>query len=804
MVGPLKENVGMKNGLFVSCKRGIGCAWGALRSLTGYLAFVLIAGGCSLTKNLPEGEVLYTGQKTVIVDEAKTRVGETALTEVLAALDKEPSTKMFSVLPIPFKVWMYNDFVKYEKGFGKFLFNRLAADPPLFISTVNPEVRAKIATNLLRDYGYFNGEVGYQVVPAKRNLRKAAVEYTVTMRRPYLIDTVYYHNFKPQTLSVIERGRRSSYLASGSQFSVPDLDEERTRISGLLRNRGFYYFRPSYMTYQADTTLVSGGHVSLRLIPVPGLPEAAQRPYYMGRTTALFLGKNGEAPNDSVHYKELVIYFHNKLKVRPKMLSRWLDYQSYLRKSSKRTTTTNIALYSQRRHERIQEKLSQLGIFKMVDMQYVPRDSASLCDTLDLTIQMALDKPLDAELALNVTTKSNNQAGPGANFGLTRHNVFGGGETWKINLKGSYEWQTGGGEKNSLLNSWEMGVTTSLAFPHVVFPRMSDFEYNFPANTTFKIYVNQLNRAKYYQLLSFGGNVTYDFQPTRVSTHSLTPLRLSFNVLQSYTEAFQEVANKNPALFVSLKDQFVPAMEYTYTYDNSSSRRTKHPIWWQSTIVSAGNLTSCIYRLSGHSFSEKDKKLWKAPFAQFLKLNSEFRYLYNMDKNNKIAARMALGALFAYGNTVVPPFNEQYYAGGANSIRAFTIRSIGPGGYHSDDPNSFYWDQTGTFRFEVNLEHRFRLYKSLWGAAFLDAGNVWLLRQDENRPNAQLHLKTFAKQIALGTGLGVRYDMDILVFRFDVGVPLHYPYDTGKKNYYNARGGFFTNLGYHFAIGYPF
>ena len=289
--------------------------------------------------------------------------------------------------------------------------------------------------------------------------------------------------------------------------------------------------------------------------------------------------------------------------------------------------------------EQIQQKISQLGIFSYFDLQYAPRDTIAVCDTLDVTMQATFAKPLDAELELNVVTKSNDQTGPGASFGVTRNNVFGGGESWNVKLKGSYEWQTGGGEKNSLMNSWEMGVSTSLTFPRVLFPHLGKREFDFPATTTFRLYIDQLNRAKYYKLLSFGGNATYDFQPSRTSRHSITPFKLTFNDLHHQSDEFRQIATANPALYVSLQNQFIPAMEYTYTYDNSSLRWVKNPIWWQSTVTSAGNLTSVIYRALGKPFDEHGKSLLGAPFAQFVKLNSEIRHLWNMDKNNKIIKR---------------------------------------------------------------------------------------------------------------------------------------------------------------------
>lgn len=764
--------------------------------------FLFFLSSCSVTKNLPEGEVLYTGAKTKYVSTSETPIGQTTMTEVNAALAKSPSTKLFGLVPFPFGMWVYNDFVKYEKGFGKWIFNKFAAKP-VFISTVNPDVRVKVGTNILRDYGYFNGDVKSKTIVNPKDSLKARIEYTVDMKNPYFIDTVFYQRFTPQTLKIMERGRRASLLTLGEQFNVTDLDGERNRISTLLRNRGYFYFRPDYMTYQADTMLVPGGHVSLKLIPVAGLPAAAQRPYYVASTTNVsLLGKGGELPNDSLRYQNLMIRYYNKLQVRPKMLYRWLNYQAYVKNDSLRNSQRS-RLYSQYRQQRIQEKLSQTGIFRYLDIQYVPQDTTATCDSLDVRIQATFDKPLDAELDFNITTKSNDQMGPGASFSVNRNNVFGGGETWNVKLTGSYEWQTGG-NSSSLMNSWELGASSSLIFPRVVFPTFGGREYDFPATTTFRLYVDQLNRAKYYKLLSFGGNATYDFQPTRTSRHSLTPFRLSFNVLQYQSKAFLEIADKNPALYISLQDQFIPAMEYTYTYDNATVRGVKNPRWWQTTVTSAGNVTSLIYRAFGRPFDEREKKLMGAPFAQFLKLNSEYRYLWNINKNQAIAARVAGGILWSYGNRETAPYSEQFYVGGANSIRAFTVRSIGPGGYKPENADYSFINQNGDIRMEFNIEYRFRIYQNLHGAVFLDAGNVWLMRSDSARAEGQLRMKTFAKQIALGTGAGLRYDLDFLVLRLDCGVPLHAPYNTGRKKYYNITGNFWKQLGVHFAIGYPF
>lgn len=784
-----------------------------MKRLIVYIIGILLMTSCSTTKHLPEGEILYTGQKPMIVlNRSTSPVGEITLEEVEAALATAPNNSFLGSstmrTPFPIGLWFYNGFQQYERGVGRFLFNKFAAKPVL-MSAVNPDIRVKAAHNLLRDYGYFNGRVSYQTFTDPKDSLKQKLQYTVDMRNPYFIDTVFYQGFDRRTTAIMERARRRSLISPGEQFNVTDLDGERTRISTLLRNVGCYYFRPDYMTYQADTTLVPGGHVAMRLMPVAGMPEVAQKPFYVGNCSFYLLGREGESPTDSLVYKDLTIYYHDKLRVRPDMLYRWLNYQGYRRKRQVQDSTgisrlrSMQNLYSFYRQTRMQERLANVGIFRYSEMQYVPRDTAFVSDTLDMRVIAALDKPYDAELDFNVTMKSNNQTGPGATFTLTKKNVFGGGENWNVQLKGSYEWQTGK-NRSSLMNSYEMGISTSLVFPRIVFPRMGKHEYDFPATTTFKLYADQMNRAKYYKLLAFGGNATYDFQPKATSKHSITPFRLTFNVLRNPTEAFKELQEQNPALYISLRDQFIPAMEYTYTYDNSTLSRKRNPIWWQTTVTSAGNVTSLVYRAFGQPFDEEGKKLMGVPFAQFLKLNSEFRYHYRINKNQSIASRVAGGVIWSYGNATTAPYTEQFYVGGANSVRAFSARNIGPGGYPPNDQAKYtYINHVGDIRMEANVEYRFRMVGDLHGALFLDAGNVWLMRKDENRPGGELTLRNFAEQIALGTGVGIRYDMDFLVFRLDWGIALHDPYDTGKSGYYNIPK-FKDSMALHFAIGYPF
>ena len=759
----------------------------------------LLLTNCSITKNLPEGETLYVGiDKLEVLNEDKTPTGITALEEVEAALAYPPNNALFGSStmrwPIPFGLWVYNGFEKYQdkKGVGRWIFDHMAKSPVL-MSNVNADTRAKVAGNILRDYGFFNGTVSYEIVPQK-DPKQEKVSYTIDMGTPYYLDSIVWLKYPARADSLIQASRRRSVLKRGDNFSVLKLEEERQRLSDLLRNNGYYYFRSDLTTFRADT-LQKPGYVSLQVVPQNGLPTEAKKQYYIGKTSVYLTGYNGEQPTDSLKFPSMTLYFHGKKPgIRPSTLIRNLFY----RKGE---------LYSQDRQTFSQEAMARMNVFKYTEFRYLPKDTTAACDTLDVMVNATFDQPYDAELELNMTTKSTDQTGPGAAFNLTRKNFKGMGANLSFQLKGSYEWQTNSNVEgnSSTLNSYEIGTSLALDFPRLILPwRDKEIRRSrFPQHTSFKIYVDLLNRARFFNMLSFGGNVTYDFQRSRTWKHSITPFQLTFNTLQSTTERFDSITADNPTLALSLGNQFIPAMSYTFTYDNARLRR-RHQLWWETSFTSAGNVTSLIYAAFGKGFNQKDKKLLNSPYAQFLKMTSEIRGTLKIANKHYLATRFMGGVLWSYGNQTVPPYSEQFYIGGANSIRAFTVRSLGPGTYNPGANVKYgYLDQTGDLKLEANVEYRFPIFGDVYGATFLDAGNVWLLRKDENRPGGQLTLRDFTKSIALGTGVGLRYDLTFLVIRLDLGVAIHAPYDTGKKGYYNIPK-FKDGLGLHFAIGYPF
>ena len=713
---------------------------------------LLLLASCSTTKNLPEGEVLYTGiDKLEVLNEDKTEAGVQALTEVEAALAYAPNNAILGSSsmrwPLPVGLWVYNGFEKYQnkKGVGRWIFDHLG-EQPVLLSSVNGETRVKVATNLLRDYGYFNASVAYEEV-LQKNPKEAKVNYIIDMARPYYLDSIAYLKYPSVADSLIRETRKQSVLKSGENFNVIKLEEERQRLSSLFRNHGYYYFRPEFTTYRADT-LQKSGYVSLQVVPQTGIPAEAKRQFHIGNTSVYLTGYNGEKPTDTLKLRTMTLYYSGeKPGLRPSALMR----NFFFRKGE---------LFSQDKQTFSQEAIARMGVFKFSEFRYALKDTTATCDTLDVNIYATFDKPYNAELELNVTNKSTDQTGPGALFKLTRNNFQRMGADLSFEVRGSYEWQTGKNLEgsSSKLNSYEIGASLSLGFPRLILPwKDNDLQRSrFPQKTSFKVYANMLNRARFFSMLSFGGNVTYEFRKSRLWKHSVTPFQLTFNTLMDTTERFDSVAVTNPSLALSLSDQFIPSMNYTVTFDNARMKY-RHQLWWETSVTSAGNVTSMLYAAMGKKFSEKNKELLNTPFAQFLKVTSEIRALLKISGRQYLAARLMGGVIWSYGNQTIAPYSEQFYIGGANSLRAFTVRSLGPGTYNPGKDSKYgYLDQTGDIKLEANVEYRFPILGDLHGATFLDAGNVWLIRKDESRPGGLLTWKDFAQSIALNTGVGLR------------------------------------------------
>lgn len=750
------------------------------------LAVMMIMAACSTTRRIEEGEILYTGVKKVVINApGQSELPSELSSQIKEAVNVAPNNCLISPsvrYPFPIGLWVYNNWDNPQSGLKHWLYEKLVQEPVL-VSDVRPEVRTKMIEELLQNNGYFRGSASFELIKGK-NKKKARITYKVNSGDPYLLDSI---EFLPDTCRlhhlIDSVASRDPYLKRGSRYSIDSLSVARTRITNSLRNRGYYYFKPEYIEYLADS-LITRERISLRMVLAANTPRQALKRYRTGDVTVyVYRNQGGGTPDTVVTPRGTLI------QMMPSRLRRNIIPES--------VTFRHGKTFSVRDMDRTQSYLSRLGIFNSISMDVVPAADAP-DPTLDVVISCTMDAPLEASIEANASSKSNSYLGPGLTLGLTNRNLFGGGEQLSVKLTGSYEWQTGRG-RSSVFNSYEAGLSGSLSFPRMIAPKFIPRRRRTINWTRVTLNADLLNRPHYFKMAQFNASFGYDWMSSRYSNHSLTAFKLTYTNLLHTTETFDSITDANPAIALSFRSQFIPQIAYTYTYDRKYG--PDNSLNCSFTVQEAGNIFWGIWEACGQ---KGEKKLFGTPFSQFIKGSAQVVYGRRLRGNHWLWTRAAVGAAHAYGNASEVPYTEQFYVGGANSIRAFTVRSIGPGSYRApeEDVNG-YFDQTGTFKFEFNVEYRFPLFGPLYGALFLDSGNVWLLKDDPQRPGGKLKASGFFKDLALGTGAGLRLDISMLVVRADLGIGIHAPYETSKSGYYNMTS-FKNSLAFHLAIGYPF
>lgn len=791
-----------------------------------YIGIVILCSllsACSMTKNIPEDDQLFTGLKRIVyADNVKDSLEAhrtMTMEEIEAALATEPNGSLFGSsyfsMPWSWHLWVYNHYAKKNSHFARWM-TKSFGKPPVLMSQVNPALRASVARSILKNNGFFRGNVTYETI-TNRNPKKAKIAYTVTMDSLYTLDSVAYLGFPADMQHLIDSTANEQYIKPGFPFSVSALDNERSRLGILLRNNGYYYYNPSYASYLADTFAVAN-QAQLRLQLADGVPEEALRKWSIGKVDVQFRRSFRERLTDSIQRRQLTIHYNGKRSpIVPRVVLRNLRLRSR-------------QPYSYEKYMESVSNINATGVFSSVDFQFTPRPDA---DSLDLLLNCVFDKPYDFYFEANAIGRTSGRYGPEARVGFTRRNAFRGAEKLDVNLHGAYEWQSGGG---SDMNSYQYGFDASLEFPRIIAPFYNSDRVRrdknglprrrrfFSTPTTYaKVSTDIVRRPQYYKMHIVAGEWTYRWQSAATMRHEFSPLSLKYQYMNSHTERFDSVIGMNPYLLATMEDYFVPKMRYSFTYTSPASKR--NPLRWETTIEEAGNILSLFDRLNGHSFNEKEKLLFKTPYSQFVRLETDLTKTWALGLHSQLVGHINGGIIYSYGNSEEPPFSETFYAGGANSIRSFGVRRIGPGAFNGSklDRQSAFLMQNGDIKLVANLEYRTRLFGNLNGAIFLDAGNVWNLKQvlfetdedDEEEvkfmadifnvlfANTQFKPAKLLKQAALGTGIGLRYDLGFLVIRVDWGLALHCPYDTGSKGYFNVRR-FRDAQTLHFAIGYPF
>ncbi len=805
----------------------------AYRFLPFYLFTFLLLVACSMTKGIPEDDQLFTGLKhTIWTDTLKNNPYEehisTTKEEIEAALATKPNGSIFgsSYITVPWSwhLWVYNKYSGKDSKFAKWM-TKSFGTPPVLMSKVNPTLRASVARSVLRNNGYFQGNVTFETFPQK-NPKKSKIGYTVTLDSLYTIDTLQYVNFPQEMQALIDSTSEEKTIHSNDPFSLNALDAERNRVSLLFRNNGYYYYNTNYASYLADTFAVSN-KVNLRFQLAHGLPPEALHKWYIGNINIQFRKSYADQLTDSIKRRHLTIHFSGKKSpIRPSVVLK--DMRLRPRQE-----------YS---YDKLQESASLInsnGVFSNTDFRFTPRPDT---DTLDLRLTCTFDKPYDFYIEGNVIGRTNGRYGPLVKLGLTKRNTFRAAEELDVNLHGSYDLSLG---DNSRESNYQLGADVSLKFPRLLIPfydptrirrdkngrpiRRRRF-YTTPT-TMAKLSADVVSRPDYYEMYIVSGEWTYGWQKTETSRHEFSPLTIQYQFKNSITIKFDSIMREYPYLERTMGDYFIPKMRYTYLYTSPSTR--KNPIRWETTIQEAGNFISLAGVVFGKDFNAKGKRLFNNPYAQFLKVETDFTKTWTMGEEARLVGHVNAGIVWSYGNSKEAPYSEEFYVGGANSIRAFAVRDIGPGAFSdlglSDQYSKqlFYLLRNGDMKLIGNLEYRAPLFGSLKGAVFLDAGNIWRIRsiltqKDIDKmyasglPQEMVQLmidwfdtmkfkpSRFLKDISLGTGIGLRYDLGFLVIRLDWGFAVHIPCENGISRYFFNVHNFKDLQTVHLAIGYPF
>ena len=479
-----------------------------IRNSIVLLAAAALLAACSTTPRLGADEVLYTGVKKIRIEPDSgvvlSAAAESAVKEPLSVAPNNPLYSPYLRTPLPVGLWAWNYFyTPKEKGFKYWFYKRLAKQPVL-ISKVQPELRTRVAEQVLENYGYFGSRASDSLLYRKHG-RKAKVNYTLRIAPPFRYAEISYPAVEGGLRPLVDSMHATSLLRTGAQYNLDTLTLERQRIARLLRNRGYYYFRPEYLEYLADTT-ISPQRVAVRLNLKPNIPAVALKPYRVGDITVR-LTNIRPGPTDTLRLRNATVIAQQPMKIRPKILARALALEPG-------------QLFTVDAQSRTQTSLNKLGIFRSVNLSVTPLDSLRGADTLDVTLEAQFDYPLEAALETDVTTKSNSFIGPGITFKLSNNNLFRGGEVLALKLNGSYEWQTGNrnsGGRSSRLNSYELGLNANLNIPRLLLPESMTRRLRYPGSTSFQLGVDLMNRPSFFRLIAFSGSAGYNFQTSPYS-----------------------------------------------------------------------------------------------------------------------------------------------------------------------------------------------------------------------------------------------------------------------------------------------
>lgn len=758
------------------------------------ILFMLIA-ACSGTKHLPPGEKLYTGAKIKLesTDHISNRKERFIKNIAGNALRPEPNKKF---LGFRLKLWMYMAAGENpESKFKKWL--KRKGEAPVLFSSINPSVTSAIIDARLFNIGIFKSYTEYKSL---ENKHTAKVEYTSHIHKPFTVRELIYAVSDDSISFLIRSDKKESLIQPGDDYNLDNLKNERERIDALLKNHGYFYFHPANLLFKADTS-IADHDVTFRLTLKDSITDNALTVF---RIHQVLIDQDYSLDEEEAAKSKDTLWVRGnfflgkekEMAIRPKVILRSV----YLKKNE---------IYSRKNHNITLNRLMTMGNFKFVRIKFSDSDT-SATGYLDVELLLTPMPKRTFRGELELVTKSNNYMGPRLNGSLINRNTFKGAELLNLSVAGSFEAQLSG--KNENLFSYSINPYVELFFPRFLVPfKMKRTSSLYIPKTRLLLSYTFTKRVEYFDMQTFQFIFGYRWRANIKTEHELNPVDISYTSIANESAKFLEMLEANPFLNKSYEEQFIAGGTYSYTYNEQVLPLKKMQYFLQLFTETAGNVFSLAKTIGGEKISGEDPTVVLGSiYSQYARLSIDGRGFYNLKSRNKLAGRVYAGVARPYGNSSVLPYSRQFFSGGPNSIRAFSINSVGPGNYNQDNDSIGFLQLGGEVKLEMNAEYRFTIYRFFKGAVFADAGNVWLLKSNPSTIGGAFSFSSIMDDIAVGAGVGLRIDVSFFILRFDIAFPLRKPWLEENNKWVINEIDFGNpswrrdNLILNIAIGYPF
>jgi len=740
--------------------------------------------GCSTTKSLKEGEVFYKGERVKFEKSSKDatwKIEESSekFANVYWTLWESPNGALLG-MPVttffPLRLIIYHDFYNEKtKGFNYWVRENFG-EPPKTIAFVNPEMKLQKGISVFEEYGHF-GTIGNFKLNYNKKGNKAYIRYYFQVREAYKYRSVVFGGLTqyPKIDKAVVAFGKTSILKPTTEFNLYKIRSEKSKLVRSLQDSGFYFIIDKNIHIAADTT-VGNKMLDLKMGIEEGLPQAFYQQQYLSDISIKI--DSITQPKEPGKYFE---WEYGKLKTR--VLDSIIDIESNSMYSFTDTRRTGFLL-------------SELGIFSNPRIEYAVVDG----DSVTLNPVITLDVLDATKIGFNVkgNYKNTGYVGPSVGFRFRQLNVFHGAENLTVNGDVYYDFPIGA-FKHRVSNSYGFSLRSKLTKPLLRRPfNFITHKYSLPKQF-YKLNMEFNTRQDYFDMTTINASYGWTWKSKPNVSHELGLIDITVSDISNPTQRFFDLTAANPLLAATLINQFLIGSYYEFNVKSKGSTFQRFDFNYTGRVDLSGN----FFNLVSSTFSNTpngEQQVFGMRFAQFTRLTSEFVTNWHMSKTHQLVFRNITGVGLAYGNSENMPFIKQYFIGGTNSLRPFTARTVGPGGFFQNDPMEV--NQVGDFKLEFNLEFRMPLVWKINLAVFSDMGNIWLLKPDPNRPNGEVRWNKLAVDSYLTVGAGLRLDMGYLVLRGDVGIPIHLPFyaEGNRWIWQNNRNLWAPVIG----IGYPF